>query len=182
MWDHGSPIALGSLGGKTAAAGASVNNRSEVVGGSFLADETTFHSYLWTKESGMIDTGAVDSDMSAYPAQINDSGQVVGCSCDTDQSGNCRAYIWQYMGSDASASSAMTDLNTLISGDTGLYLLFAFGINNAGEIVGMAIDQDSGAPHAFLATPVNGTASAAAKLQPWHISEKARKGMRPRVR
>src|ERR1700722_4657264 len=42
IWNHGSPVALGTLGGFTASAGASINNRGEVVGGSFLADEKTF--------------------------------------------------------------------------------------------------------------------------------------------
>jgi probable HAF family extracellular repeat protein len=36
-----------------------------------------------------------------------------------------------------------------------LYLASAFGINDAGEIVGLAVDS-SGTPHAFLATPVRG--------------------------
>ena len=79
--------------GKTAAAGAAVNNRGEVVGASILADEKSMHSYVWTKEAGMLDTGTIGSDLSAYPTAINDSGQVVGGSCDTDFTGNCRATV-----------------------------------------------------------------------------------------
>lgn len=179
LWDHGSPIALGTLGGKSAAAGKSINNRGEVVGGSFLADEKTFHSYLWSKETGMLDTGAVGSDLSAYPGATNDSGQVVGASCDTDLSGNCRAYIWQYLGQGSSTPAVLTDLNTLIPSDSPLYLVFGFGINDAGEIVGLAVDQRTGDTHAFLATPTSSGSSASPAGQslssPWHISEKARK-------
>ena len=182
LWDHGSPIALGTLGGKTAAAGKSINNRSEVVGGSFLADEKTFHSYLWSKETGMLDTGAIGADLSAYPGAINDSGQVVGASCDTDLSGNCRAYIWQYLGPDSSTPAVLTDLNTLIPSDSPLYLVFGFGINDAGEIVGLAVDQRTGDTHAFLATPTRGGSSASESLSsPWRISEKARSLLRRRL-
>lgn len=180
MWDHGFPIALGSLGGKTSAAGASINSRSEVVGGSTLADEKTFHTYLWTQENGMIDVGAVDQDVTAYPGMINDSGQVVGTSCDTDPTGHCRAYIWQYLG-PASANVPLTDLNTLIPSDSPYYLISAAGINDADEIVGMAVDQRSGETHAFLASPVsasNASATARSSVNIWRIPENAKRAFR----
>ncbi len=184
IWNHGSPVALGTLGGYTASAGASINNRSEVAGGSFLADEKTFHSYLWSEGTGMIDTGTIGADLSAYPTMINDSGQSVGTSCDTDMSGNCRAYIWQYLGPASSKEVAMTDLNTLISGESPYYLIMATGINNAGEIVGLAVDQRTGDTHAFLATPAGIGMSQSRATQssrsPWHISEKARAHLRQR--
>jgi probable HAF family extracellular repeat protein len=180
MWDHGFPIALGSLGGKTAAAGASINNRSEVVGGSYLADEKTFNTYLWTLETGMIDVGTVDKDLTAYPGMINDSGQVVGTSCDTDMSGNCRAYIWQNLGPSA-AKAAMTDLNTLIPSDSPYYLVSANGINDAGEIVGLAVDQGTGDMHAYLATPASAPSASSMERSSigfWRMPEKARRSLR----
>ena len=183
MWDHGSPIALGSLGGKFAAAGASINNRSEVVGGSLLADEKTFNTYVWSEATGMIDAGTVGKDLTAYPTMINDSGQVVGSSCDTDFSGNCRAYVWQYLG-PGSETAEMTDLNTLIPADSPYYLISANGINDAGEIVGLAVDQRTGAPHAFLAMPTaGGSASTMEKSagSAWPIPEQARKLLRHRI-
>jgi probable HAF family extracellular repeat protein len=182
MWDHGSPIALGSLGGKSAAAGASINNRSEVVGGSYLADEKTFNAYLWSASTGMIDAGTVGNDLSAYPGMINDSGQVVGTSCDTDMSGNCRAYIWQYMG-PGSPKTELTDLNTLIPADSPYYLISANGINDAGAVVGLAVDERTGDTHAFLATPVNaGGASAMERssTSSWRLPERARRALQRR--
>jgi probable HAF family extracellular repeat protein len=181
MWDHGYPIALGSLGGKTAAAGASINNRSEIVGGSLLADEKTFHTYLWSQKTGMVDVGTVGADRTALPGMINDSGQVVGTSCDTDPSGNCHAYVWQYLGPQA-AKAPLTDLNTLIPSDSPYYLISANGINDAGQIVGMAVDQRTGETHAYLATPVSPTSTSsteASSFSIWRIPENARRALRP---
>jgi probable HAF family extracellular repeat protein len=73
---------------------------------------------------------------------------------------------------------AMTDLNTLISPESPYYLALASAINNAGEIVGLAVDQRTGDTHAFLATPAGDGANPLPALQRsssrWHISEKAR--------
>jgi probable HAF family extracellular repeat protein len=46
----------------------------------------------------------------------------------------------------------MTDLNTLVGGNSSLYLLFAFGISDGGEIAGFGV-TGTGQIHAFLATP-----------------------------
>jgi probable HAF family extracellular repeat protein len=180
MWDHGSPIALGSLGGKSVAAAASINNRSEVVGGSFLADEKTFNTYLWSPGAGMLDAGTVGNDLAAYPVMINDGGQVVGSSCDTGLDGNCRAYVWQYLGPDA-PRTAITDLNTLIPSESPYFLISANAINDAGEIVGLAVDTRTGAPHAFLATPTGSGVAPQMERSAgttWRVPEKARRLLR----
>jgi probable HAF family extracellular repeat protein len=156
LWENGSATDLGNLGGEMINDAASINNRGEVVGASELAGDTncslitlagcTIHPFLWTKETGMQDIGTVGSDVLALPAGmggINNPGQVVGESCDS--TGNCRAFLWQ--------NKKMTDLNTLIPADSPLYLLFAFGINDAGEIAGLALQTSTGDVHAFLATP-----------------------------
>ena len=80
------------------------------------------------------------SDSCAEPKK-----QIVGWSCDS--SGNCRAYLWQ--------SHKMVDLNTLISPDSPLYLVLAFGINDDGDIVGQAVENSTGDLHAFLARPIS---------------------------
>ena len=128
----------------------------------------------------MIDVGAVDQDLTAYPGMINDSGQVVGTSCDTDPTGHCRAYVWQYLG-PGSTNAPLTDLNTLIPADSPYYLISATGINDAGEIVGMAVDQRTGETHAYLATPVNTPAASSMERSPvsiWRIPENARRAAR----
>jgi probable HAF family extracellular repeat protein len=69
---------------------------------------------------------------------INDSGQIVGWSAG-------RAYIYE--------DGVVTDLNTLIPAGSGLTLVQARGINNAGQIVGVARDA-ANRSHAVLLTPV----------------------------
>jgi hypothetical protein len=52
----------------------------------------------------------------------------------------------------------MTDLNTLISGDSNLFIIAASNINERGQISGMATvmsGPDEGKIHAILLTPVD---------------------------
>jgi probable HAF family extracellular repeat protein len=157
LWDHGSPINLGGLGGKLVSTAAAINNRGEVVGASDVTGDQALHSFLWTRETGMQDLGTLPGDVNSLPGGtggINNRRQVVGWSCDSV--GNCRAYIWQ--------NNVMTDLNALIPPTSPLYLMIAFAINNAGEIVGQAVQKSTGDVHAFLLSPVqhqgSGTNSA----------------------
>ncbi len=155
LWENGSPnnpIDLGNLGGKILNGAVAINNRGEVVGAGDLPSEIAgyprvqIHSFLWTKETGMVDTGTVDGDFSGIPEAINNNGQVVGASC--DDLGNCRAYLRQ--------DKVNYDLNALIPAGSPLYLLWSYGINDAGQIVGFAVvttGPDAGQVHAFLATP-----------------------------
>ena len=46
----------------------------------------------------------------------------------------------------------MTDLNTLISADSNLYIISASNINDRGQISGMATVQAG--PHAATSTPI----------------------------
>jgi probable HAF family extracellular repeat protein len=144
LWDNGPPINLGSLGGSLNAA-AAVNNRGEVVGGSNVAGDTAFHTYMWTQTAGMQDLGTVGADNSSYPIAINDDGLVVGASCDRTLT-ICRAYLWR-------PGIGMVDLNTLVTGNAPLNLINASGINDAREIIGLGVDAN-GQAHAFLAKPV----------------------------
>ena len=157
LWNNGAPINLGSLGGTISATAAAVNDLGVVTGASDLASEmpgfpgVQIHGFLWTSAGGMVDIGTVGSDFSSIPTAINNRGQVTGASCD-DQ-GNCRAFLWQ--------NNVMTDLNTLIPADSGLYLAFPFVMNDDGEIAGMAIVTSTGDSHAFLAIPEKAVVTSA---------------------
>jgi probable HAF family extracellular repeat protein len=143
LWEYGKIVKLGSLGGTTGVPGG-INNWGQVVGWSNLPGDTTTHAYLWQKRTGMIDLGTLPDDFSSWSYGINDLGQIVGSSCDSDE--NCRAFLWQ--------NGVMTDLNTLIPSDSTLYLLEATGsINNHGQIAGYAYDTVGGEIHPFLLTP-----------------------------
>jgi probable HAF family extracellular repeat protein len=146
LWDNGSVTDLGSLGGKMMGKAGAINNRGEVAGLSSLPGESSIHAFLWTKDAGMRDLGALGADVLGDPAGINNSTQVVGGSCDT--TGNCRAFFWE--------KNVLSDLNDLIAADSPLYLLYALGINDAGEIVGFALQKSTGEVHAYLASPMRG--------------------------
>jgi probable HAF family extracellular repeat protein len=98
----------------------------------------------------MQDLGTLNGDALSLGGWINNKSQVVGWSCDS--SGSCRAYLWE--------KKVMTDLNSLIPSDSNLYLMFAYGINDAGEIVGQAMEKSTGQLHAFLAIPRHSAASS----------------------
>jgi len=142
LWDDGRAIHLSGLGGSVGKAGA-INNRGEVAGLASLPGDTAIHSVLWTDDGVVHDLGALGSDAVGDPAGLNNSTQVVGGSCDAG--GNCRAFLWE--------KNVMTDLNDLIGSNAPLYLIYALGINDAGEIVGLAFDKSTGGLHAYVATP-----------------------------
>jgi probable HAF family extracellular repeat protein len=145
LWQDGKVTDLGNLGGDGRFGGnhaCAINNQGHVVGHSDLTGDTTFHAYLWTRETGMRDLGTLPGDFASLAIGISDRGEVVGGSLDVNF--NIRASLWQ--------NGAMTDLNTLIPANSGLYLLLAESINSSGEIVGFGV-TNTGEVHGFLATP-----------------------------
>ena len=149
LWENGSVTDLGNLGGTAnpAISGVgnvafSINNRSQVVGTSALAGNKTHHAFLWTWETGMRDLGTLPGDSVSAGLAINNRGEVVGASVDSN--GNPRPWLWK--------NGVMTDVNTLIPANSPLQLLIAFGINDGGEIAGFGV-TGSGDIHGYLATP-----------------------------
>jgi len=148
LWEPGQtkPTDLGNLGGSGHFGGNiafNINNRGEVVGNSDLPGDTANHGFLWTRDKGMKDLGTLPGDVISGALSINNKAQVVGVSIDANF--NLRAYIWQ--------NGQMSDLNELIPANANLTLVLACGINDGGQIVGLAVDKTSGDPHAFLLTP-----------------------------
>jgi probable HAF family extracellular repeat protein len=149
LWQDGTPRDLGNLGGSMGNQAIDVNNEGQVVGFSDLPGDTTNHAFLW-QNGVMTDLGTggpspAGLDFRSAGFGINEEGLVVGGSCN-EADNNCRAGLWQ--------NGVMTDLNTLIPAGSPLYLCFALGINDRGEIVGVAMQKRTGEFHAFLATPV----------------------------
>jgi probable HAF family extracellular repeat protein len=145
LWENGAVTDLGNLGGIGGLAGnhaCAINNQGQVVGHSELPNETTFHGFLWTRETRMRDLGTLPEDFASVALGISDRGEVVGASLAANFSP--RAFLWE--------NGAMTDLNTLIAANSGLYLIEAVSINSSGQIAGLAVTS-AGNLHGFLATP-----------------------------
>jgi probable HAF family extracellular repeat protein len=155
LWDSdGSVVDLLNLGGtgnpSVLAAGnaaLAINNRGQVTGTSSLAENVTHHPFLWTRETGMVDLDVLPGDNIGAGLAINNHGEVVGASIAGPDplNGSPRAALWR--------NGQKFDLNSLALPTSPLfYLLTAFGINDAGQIVGFGVTN--GELHGFLATPV----------------------------
>lgn len=143
LWRSGGAVDLGNLGGQINNAAFAINDRGQIVGGSDLPGDNYQHAFLWSN-GVMTDLGTLQGDVVSAALSINNRGQVVGVSQDADQDN--RAFLWQ--------NGVMYDLNTLIPANSPLYLLHAFGINNSGEIAGMAYNTITNEIHAVKAVPV----------------------------
>jgi probable HAF family extracellular repeat protein len=185
LWQTGTVTDLGNLGGTGHGNGIqayAVNRQDQVIGYSDLPGDTTFHSFLWAKETGMKDLGTLPGDAASIAVNINDSGEVVGLSLDANF--NPRAYLWE--------NGVMTDLNTLVNtnplipGGSPLFLATGCSINSSGVITGFAIEMSTGEVHGYLATPAASSASSASSGETGAsaqgtLSESARELLRRRM-
>jgi probable HAF family extracellular repeat protein len=79
FWEKGTGmIDIGSFGG-TCGAPQAMNNRGQVVGGSYLAGNGAFHPFLWDRHNkpSLIDLGTFGGD-NGLATWINESEQIVG--------------------------------------------------------------------------------------------------------
>ena len=147
LWEDGKASPLPDLG--TGANAFSINDRGQIVGLVGSPDSPTFYAALW--QNGVItNLGTLPGDFAAIASGINNRGQVVGSTLDSNFNFVLRAFIWE--------DGVMTDLNTLFPADSNLYATMANQINERGQIAGMATvlsGPHTGETHAFLATPVN---------------------------
>jgi probable HAF family extracellular repeat protein len=151
LWQDGQAIDLGNIGGHGWNTPTYINNQGQIVGFANQSGDLTngklalkFHAFLWTKERGMRDLGALSGDDISEALGINEAGQVVGVSYGPGFS-HPRAFLWQ--------DDMMTDLNSLIPAGCNLTLQVAGDINDRGEITGTAFDSSTKTSPAFLAVP-----------------------------
>ena len=139
LWQNGSMIDLGNLGGATSVppAGPCANNRGEVIGASNLAGDTASHAFLW-KKGVMTDLGTLGGDNSEA-IWINDPGEIAGSADLPGPSGNQAhdAVLWK--------DGIIHDLGT-VPGDP---CSRGRGINARGQVVGRSSDCHNFL-HAFL--------------------------------
>ena len=138
LWDHGTMIDLGTLGGTNANVGSLalvINNKGQVAGTSNLAGDVNFHAFLWDRGT-LLDLGTLGGSFSTT-FWINDAGDVVGWAATTgDQFAH--AALWR--------EREITDLGTL-DGDC---FSQAEAVNSKGQIVGLSFSCDTGTSRAVL--------------------------------
>ena len=138
-WKNGTMTELGTLGGSWSQ-GYAINSKGQTTGIGYTKNNMSAHAFL---DSGgkMTDLGTLaDALVASWGLSLNDSGVVVGYS---DYQSTYHAFVY--------SGGKIKDLNKLISRGSGWVLLQAFGINNAGQIVGTG--THNGAEHGFLLTP-----------------------------
>jgi probable HAF family extracellular repeat protein len=146
LWQNGVMTDLGVLPGEEDSGAGAINNLGQIVGSSGRTDPV---SYEVTSRSFLYDGGVMTAlpvpSWQSYAGDINDSGVIVGTMRAAGGYSNFHAYIY--------ADGVVRNLNSLIPAGSGLHLAYATGINNAGQIVGVAYDSRA-TYHAFLLTPV----------------------------
>lgn len=130
LWDGGELNDLGTLGG-TFSTATDLNEKGYITGGATLPNDESIHAVLW-KGKSIQDLGTVPGDECSQGWALDSNDTVVGISlpypCDFSVA---HAFIWE--------RGSMADLNTLVAPHPGLQLVYAQGINDAGEIVGIGV-------------------------------------------
>jgi probable HAF family extracellular repeat protein len=149
MWKNNTAFVLQDLGGTRSNVAYVINNLGQIAGKVRSADDTHYVAALWQPDGTLTTHEPLPGDFDAFATGINNLGQVVGNDFDSDFNWS-HGFIWQ--------NGVMTDLNTLISGDSNLLVISASNINERGQISGMAwvlSGPHTGEIHAYLATPVD---------------------------
>jgi probable HAF family extracellular repeat protein len=119
------------------------------------------HAFLYDDAAAtMVDLGTLPGFQHSAASAVNNAGQVVGFAFSPVEG---TAPFTQAFLSDA-ATGTMTNLNDLVSPESGWDLLQATDINNAGQIVGRGKIGDE--IHAFLLTPESGAPARTAVATP----------------
>jgi probable HAF family extracellular repeat protein len=130
LWSGDQMQDLGTLGGNSSQASA-LNGDGVVVGGSYLADGTTFHAFLYDG-AAMRDLGTLPGTKNSWPWSINSSGAVVGYAT-TGQT--FQGFLYD--------GAQLWDLNQLIAPSIWT-ILEGRAINDAGQILASAYGLQEG--------------------------------------
>ena len=103
-----------------------------------------FHATLWSG-STVKDLGATVSGDNSYAYGINSNGSIVGYSADEGSFSRADAFLWTPTTPNTTTGTMVALSNTL-----GGNFAYAYGINDAGQIVGEATGSGDSPSHAFL--------------------------------
>ena len=150
LWENDTAVELPGLG-RTGNDAYAINDHGQAVGYVTSPDGTTIFPTVWLNGARGAPTslGILPGDGAAFATGINNRGQVVGSTFNS--TGWSHGFIWQ--------DNVLTDLNTLIPGDSNLFIIAASNINERGQISGMATvltGPAEGKIHAILLTPIEG--------------------------
>jgi len=169
IWHNGKPSLLPTFGGSGWNTPTDINERGDIVGFANMPPDIAADgslefnpvAFIWTKEKGTQKILPLAGDTNSIAYAINNRGQVVGQSFGGPE--GARAFVWE--------NGKATDLNAIVSGGAGLYLIYAEGIDDRGDITGQActfVDDacvfpasPSSPTPTFLAVPQYGTYAAA---------------------
>ena len=153
LWSNGgtSRTDLGTLGG-TSSGAYGINDAGLIVGNSKNSSGYN-HATLWSNGgTTMVDLGTLTNYGTSFAQAISTNGLIVGKSDVTGVSGT-HAALWTVLNGVVKG----TDLNTFLdasSVNAGWVLQTAFGINDAGSIVGQAYNTKTFATDAFVLAAV----------------------------
>jgi len=137
---------IGTLPGDLSSRAAAINNSGQIVGSSCQDGWQSCHPFLYENGS-MTDLGVLNGEFGfgTMAADINASGKVVGYyQIGQNEDNGTRAFLY--------SSGTINDLNSLIDPAVGWTLEHAYGINNAGFIVGDGLNS-LGQRHAYMLVP-----------------------------
>jgi probable HAF family extracellular repeat protein len=147
VWQKNQVTDIGNLGAEFWNTPTAINQAGTVVG--FVGvpgdpDGNTINAFIWTESDGIQLLPGLPGDVDIEAYGVNNSGTVVGLSCDPD--GVCKAVRWD--------DGVVTDLNSLKQPEFTDRIETAKDINDAGEITGRSI-SDAGVRTVYLAVPGN---------------------------
>jgi probable HAF family extracellular repeat protein len=131
LWQNGTPINLGNLGGTAWNTPMFINQQGVIVGFSDLTGDQggnnpNFHAFRWVRPGPMQDLGTLSGDAISEALGVNAQNQIVGVSYAAGFA-NPRAFLYQ--------NGSMVDLN-MLAPNSPVYLQVGGDINDQGVIIG----------------------------------------------